>query len=295
MNVTAPSDWSIVALTTQLGAREPLKVPHALVDYVLFRDGSGICRALIDRCAHRRAPLSLGRITPEGLIECPYHGWRYDGATGACRSIPNLGATEKPPKAYGLAKFEVVEEDGFVWLGTNPETPFQNPFSTIPALGERQQGIETFVYPGTDFLDLFLDCPAAILRIDGVEILNDHRYGEPVIEGGDVTVEYAARPLRINGPPSSAQSDFPYLLRLLSRGGAVRADLFEGQHLRATSIFAAVPSGARMTRLIWQGTCGAADRKTRFAIRPRDVLNVTLVDQADTHVSDLWHRRLIIA
>ncbi len=295
MDVTAPPDWNIVALATQLAAGVPLKVSHGLVDYVLFRDAQGVCRALIDRCAHRRAPLSLGKITPEGLIECPYHGWRYDGATGACRSIPNLGAGEKPPKAYGVAKFEVIVEDGFVWLGTNPETAFQNPFGPIPTLGERQEGIQSFVYPGADFIDLVLDCPAAILKIDGVEILSDHRYGEPVIEGGDVTVEYAARPLRLNAPPSSAQSDFPYLLRLFSQGGTVRAELFEGQHVRGVSVFAAAPSGARMTRLIWQETSGSAEGKTRFAVRPHNILDAALVDRADTHVSDLWHRRLVIA
>lgn len=295
MEVTVPTEWNIVALATQLVAGKPLRASYGVQDYVLFRDASGRCRALVDRCAHRRAPLSLGKITAEGLIECPYHGWRYDGATGACRSIPNLGAGEKPPKAYGVAKFDVNEEGGFIWLSTGSDVPFQNPFGPVPMLGDQQQGVEPFVYPGTDFVDLVLDCPAAVLMINGIEILNDHRYGEPVIEGGDVTVEYAARLRRPNAPSAAAQSDFPYMLRLFGRGNGVRAELSAGQNLCAVSVLAAVPSGARLTRLVWRGTGGSEGHKAAFTIRPRDVLDVALVDEADTHVSDLRHRRLIVA
>ena len=48
------------------------------------------CRCFEDRCPHRLAPLSEGRIEPsDGTLFCNYHGWRYDGS-GACRGIPQL-------------------------------------------------------------------------------------------------------------------------------------------------------------------------------------------------------------
>ena len=37
-------------------------------------------RVFADRCPHRLAPLSEGRVTEDGLLECPYHGW------GLCRN-----------------------------------------------------------------------------------------------------------------------------------------------------------------------------------------------------------------
>src|SRR5258705_4663614 len=40
---------------------------------VLYRDASGRACALIDRCCHRGAPLSAGRVSSEGL-QCGYHG-----------------------------------------------------------------------------------------------------------------------------------------------------------------------------------------------------------------------------
>ena len=40
-----------------------------------------------DRCPHRLAPLSEGRVNESGLLECPYHGWAFSG-DGNCEVIP---------------------------------------------------------------------------------------------------------------------------------------------------------------------------------------------------------------
>ena len=40
-----------------------------------------------DRCPHRLAPLSEGRINKSGLLECPYHGWAFS-QDGDCQVIP---------------------------------------------------------------------------------------------------------------------------------------------------------------------------------------------------------------
>ncbi|CAM9560429.1 unnamed protein product [Chrysoparadoxa australica] len=42
-----------------------------------------------DACPHRCAPLSEGRVTEGGCIECPYHGWAFD-SVGTCTVIPQL-------------------------------------------------------------------------------------------------------------------------------------------------------------------------------------------------------------
>ncbi|CAL8472283.1 g11825 [Coccomyxa elongata] len=44
--------------------------------------------AFEDRCPHRLAPLSEGRIEPsDGTLMCSYHGWRFRG-DGACAKVP---------------------------------------------------------------------------------------------------------------------------------------------------------------------------------------------------------------
>ena len=72
----------VTALTSN-----PIGTELAGEKLALFRDPDDQWRAFIDRCPHRGAALSLGRITSEGYLRCRYHGWRYDG-TGRCMGIP---------------------------------------------------------------------------------------------------------------------------------------------------------------------------------------------------------------
>ena len=78
--------WTPVLLRRRLG-RRPVRLIVAGEPLALFRDRSGKVGALIDRRPHRGVALSLGRVTPEGTLECPFHGWRFDVA-GTNRAVP---------------------------------------------------------------------------------------------------------------------------------------------------------------------------------------------------------------
>ena len=81
--------------------------------------------ALLDRCPHRNVPLSYGTVE-EGLLQCCYHGWRFDGS-GACRAIPGLTGESDPDKrARRATAFPTAEHDGFVWVQTGTEEPASN-------------------------------------------------------------------------------------------------------------------------------------------------------------------------
>ncbi len=54
---------------------------------VLIRRGDAVS-ALEDQCTHQSMPLSAGELCADGTIECPWHGARFDVATGACRRGP---------------------------------------------------------------------------------------------------------------------------------------------------------------------------------------------------------------
>jgi phenylpropionate dioxygenase-like ring-hydroxylating dioxygenase large terminal subunit len=87
---------------------------------VLVRDRSGVVLAMEDRCPHRGAPLSAGRLGSEGLV-CPYHGWTF-GAEGRCTAMPGA-ADSKPIVDVRVPSLRVVERDGLVWVAdaaTNP-------------------------------------------------------------------------------------------------------------------------------------------------------------------------------
>lgn len=58
------------------------------IDLVIWWDPqTNQWRAHRDQCPHRLAPLSQGRVNEKGLLECPYHGWAFDGE-GTCQDIP---------------------------------------------------------------------------------------------------------------------------------------------------------------------------------------------------------------
>jgi vanillate O-demethylase monooxygenase subunit len=70
---------------------------------------------LEDRCPHRFAPLSAGRVV-DGVFECAYHGWRYDSA-GRCVEIPSLPeGAPVPRKAQCGRPNAVVERYGLVFV-----------------------------------------------------------------------------------------------------------------------------------------------------------------------------------
>ncbi|MGI9308775.1 MAG: Rieske 2Fe-2S domain-containing protein, partial [Gammaproteobacteria bacterium] len=89
-------------------------------DFVLFRDSQGVARCLSNVCVHRGGSLAHGKLKGD-CIECPYHGWQFDGA-GRCTHVPSLGSGQKPPKRAKVDAYPTVEKYGlvFAFLGDLP-------------------------------------------------------------------------------------------------------------------------------------------------------------------------------
>jgi phenylpropionate dioxygenase-like ring-hydroxylating dioxygenase large terminal subunit len=102
--------WYIAAWADELG-EAPLARRICNDPIVLFRDRAGKPAALVDRCCHRAAPLSLGSIV-EGGIQCGYHGLIFDGA-GHCVTIPGQRLI---PENARVRSYPAVEKDRLVWL-----------------------------------------------------------------------------------------------------------------------------------------------------------------------------------
>jgi phenylpropionate dioxygenase-like ring-hydroxylating dioxygenase large terminal subunit len=110
--------WHPVARAGELG-EGPKRVWLLGQAWVVARTGTGLI-AMVDRCPHRRTPLSAGRVVGDEL-QCPYHGWRF-GADGHCTLVPALGAGARIPAAACVRPaWGVVERYGLVWLA--PEEP----------------------------------------------------------------------------------------------------------------------------------------------------------------------------
>src|SRR5437868_1466693 len=115
--------WYIAARAAGLRSR-PIARTVLGERLVLFRQADGRPAALIDRCAHRNMALSRGRARG-GCVECPYHGWLYDGK-GACAAIPSLCGA--PPVHARVRAYPARESDGFVWVYLGGDPPAAEPF-----------------------------------------------------------------------------------------------------------------------------------------------------------------------
>ncbi len=78
---------------------------------VVYRLADGELVALQDRCPHRHAPLSRGKIEGRNL-RCGYHGLVF-GPGGECLSVP--GGTPVP-RGCGVRTYPAVVRNSWVWV-----------------------------------------------------------------------------------------------------------------------------------------------------------------------------------
>jgi nitrite reductase/ring-hydroxylating ferredoxin subunit len=122
-----PHGWFQVAWSEDLPRGRLCPVRFAGRDLVLFRDERGDAHLLDGTCPHLGASLAHGARVVGDRIECPLHGWRFDGQ-GTCRVAPGLA---KLPKAR-VTTWELRERNRaiFVWHGP-PGAP---PTYELPSL-----------------------------------------------------------------------------------------------------------------------------------------------------------------
>lgn len=148
--------WTPVLGSGQLGSR-PVPVMLAGEKLVLFRGAQGPA-ALLDRCPHRGVALSLGRVR-EGCIECPFHGWRFDGG-GHVTHVPwNPDAKQEK---LGTTAVPVLEAGGLIWVYTAPghERP-EPPHLARLLAGRRRSVVEETLFRThwTRAMENMLDAP----------------------------------------------------------------------------------------------------------------------------------------
>lgn len=105
--------WHPVAQSHEVLQDTPLSVKLLEQAVVLWRNAEGVAQAFVDRCPHRGARLSMGRIE-NGNLECPYHGWQF-ASGGQCVKIPAV-PDFVPPPSQCVKSFAVQEACGLVWV-----------------------------------------------------------------------------------------------------------------------------------------------------------------------------------
>lgn len=104
-NIWYVAAWKHEVSETPVG-RQVIGMP-----LVLWRRADGSCVAMEDRCPHRQAPLSMGRVEGDTL-KCMYHGLRFS-QSGQCIGVPGA---EQIPADSTVTTYPVVEQDGWIWV-----------------------------------------------------------------------------------------------------------------------------------------------------------------------------------
>jgi phenylpropionate dioxygenase-like ring-hydroxylating dioxygenase large terminal subunit len=108
--------WYMAAWESEL-AEGKLSRRIADIPMVLFRNAQGELAALVDRCPHRFAPLSMGTVENGNLV-CPYHGLGFD-QHGKCVVNP---FSDKIPAGSSVRAFKVKARDSIVWIWLGDES-----------------------------------------------------------------------------------------------------------------------------------------------------------------------------
>ncbi|WP_156397317.1 MULTISPECIES: aromatic ring-hydroxylating dioxygenase subunit alpha [unclassified Sphingomonas] len=103
--------WYVAAWSHEVQGTDLLSRKLLGEQVVLFRKESGGVAALVDRCSHRFAPLSMGRREGD-CLRCMYHGLVFDGQ-GECVEEPGR---KRPSSGIAVKSFPVVERYKQIWI-----------------------------------------------------------------------------------------------------------------------------------------------------------------------------------
>ena len=133
-----PNQWYAILESNELPRNKPVAVTRMGEKLVLFRDTNGNPICLFDRCCHRGAALSKGKIMGD-TIRCPFHGLEYD-STGKCVVIPANGKNAEVPDRYKVNSYPAREFVSFIWIW------YGKPREEYPDIGFIEDLTEDFSY-----------------------------------------------------------------------------------------------------------------------------------------------------
>ncbi|WP_083439056.1 aromatic ring-hydroxylating oxygenase subunit alpha [Herbaspirillum autotrophicum] len=164
--------WFVAARSENVRQR-PLAVTVLRQALVLGRMADGSVFAMEDRCPHRQAALSDGCITSHG-IQCPYHGWTFDG-DGKCSNIPGLAPAATLP-VVRVRTVALREMNGLIWVRLAAGGDAEPPEVMSAAIPDAAQFFwqTRWQAPVVDAIENFLDplhthtVHPGLVRCDGV-------------------------------------------------------------------------------------------------------------------------------
>jgi phthalate 4,5-dioxygenase oxygenase subunit len=117
--------WYPVLQSEELPSGKPVGFRVLGENLVAWRDRNGHPGVLRDKCPHRGARLSAGRVL-SGDLQCAWHGLRYDG-TGRCTMIPWEPEASPLLSEISVNAYPAAELGGYVWAYIGDARKFPPP------------------------------------------------------------------------------------------------------------------------------------------------------------------------
>src|SRR5882672_359288 len=102
--------WWFAARSEEI-TRKPIGMWLLDEPIVFYRKEDRAVVALDNRCPHRWAPLSEGKVDGDNIV-CPYHGFQY-APTGQCVKIPSQPMI---PAKCRVKSYATCEKDTLIWI-----------------------------------------------------------------------------------------------------------------------------------------------------------------------------------
>ncbi len=122
------NQWYVILESKELKKDKLLGLVRFSEKLVLWRDENNNITCIFDKCCHRGASLSHGKINNDH-IECPFHGFQYD-SSGRVVLIPANGKNKKIAENFKVNSYLAKEMYGYIWVwfgeinDSIPEVPF---------------------------------------------------------------------------------------------------------------------------------------------------------------------------
>jgi phenylpropionate dioxygenase-like ring-hydroxylating dioxygenase large terminal subunit len=105
--------WYVAMFSADLAAGQLLHRTILNAPIIFYRKEDGSVAAITDRCSHRFAPLSMGKLLAGDRIQCIYHGLEF-GPNGKC--VKNPHGNGAISNAAHLKSYPVVERHSLIWI-----------------------------------------------------------------------------------------------------------------------------------------------------------------------------------
>lgn len=123
------NQWYAILPSSDVKKSRITAVKRLNLELALFRNEAGELGCVIDKCTHRGAALSKGKIKGN-CLSCPFHGLKFD-TNGKCTFVPANGkASHDDLSRFNVKSYAVKEAHGiiYLWYGESSTASGEPPF-----------------------------------------------------------------------------------------------------------------------------------------------------------------------